>query len=410
MMKKFSKQILKDSIKNFYSTKNVVIVSACRTPVGSFNGKLASFSAPKLGALAVKTALERAGVSVSEIEEVILGNVLSAGLGQAPARQAAIYGGLPVSTTCTTINKMCASGMKSVMYGAQSIMLGQSETVLAGGFESMTNSPYLLPKARFGYRLGDGKVQDSMVLDGLTDPFSNKHMGWCAEQCAKEYKFTREQQDAYAIQSYKRTAEATKKGLFKQEMFSVGVESKKGTVLVDEDEEFTNVNFDRIPTLKPVFDKEGTVTAANASTLNDGAACLLLMSEDKAKRAGLKPLARIRGFADAEKAPVEFTTAPSLAIPKALKQAGLKTSDIDLFEINEAFSVVSLANMQILNLDESKVNVNGGAVSLGHPIGASGARIIVSLLYALKNHGGSTGVASICNGGGGASAIVIENI
>jgi acetyl-CoA C-acetyltransferase len=381
-----------------------------RTPIGSFNGKLASFDAPKLGAIAVRAAVEQAGISKSDVQEVILGNVVQAGQGQAPARQAAIHAGLPNSVICTTVNKMCASGMKSVMFGAQGIMLGLQNCVVAGGFESMTNTPYYLPKVRQGLRLGDGQVVDGIMRDGLTDAYDNKPMGNCAEKCAKEFSISREDQDKYAIDSYKRAAMATEKGYFKNEIVSVALQEKTGTVMFAEDEEFKNIKLDKVPTLRPVFDKNGTVTAANASKISDGASALVLMSEEKAKRAGLKPLARILSFADAEKAPVDFTTAPSDAIPKALKLAGLNKKDIDYYEINEAFSVVSLANMKILDLDPSRVNVFGGAVSLGHPIGCSGARIITTLINVLRVNNGKIGVAGICNGGGGASSIVIERL
>jgi len=390
---------------------SVVIASAVRTPIGSFNGGLAYFRAPQLGALAVRGAMERAGVSKSEIQEVILGNVLSADLGQAPARQAVIEAGLSHSTVCTTINKMCASGMKSVMLAAQSVMLGHNNCMIAGGFESMSNAPYYVPKARFGYKLGDGALVDAILKDGLLDAYNGKHMGWCAEQTASKYSITREDQDNYALESYKRAQEATKNGSFKHEIISVAVPGKGETKFVNQDEEPTNIKFEKVPTLKPAFLKEGgTITAANASTLSDGAAALVIMSEDKARRAGLKPIARIRGFADAERDPVEFTIAPADAIPKALKNAGVEKKDIAYYEINEAFSAVSLANMRLLDLDPSMVNIYGGAVSLGHPIGCSGARIICTLISALKNNNETLGVAAICNGGGGASSVVIELI
>jgi acetyl-CoA C-acetyltransferase len=388
---------------------DVVIVSLARTPIGSFNGGLAYFKAPQLGALAIRATLERVSVSKSEVQEVILGNVLSADLGQAPARQAVIEAGLAQSTVCTTINKMCASAMKSVMFAAQSIMLGHNNCMIAGGFESMTNAPYYVPKARFGYKMGDGTLIDAILKDGLIDAYNGKHMGWCAEQVASKYSITREDQDKYALESYRRSQNATKNGLFKNEIISVAVPSKGETQFVNEDEEPKNIKMDKVPTLKPAFMKEGgTITAANASTLSDGAAALLLMSEEKAKRAGLKPIARIRGFADAERDPVEFAIAPADAIPKALKNAKVDKKDISYFEINEAFSAVVLANMRILDLDPSKVNIYGGAVSLGHPIGCSGARILCTLISALQNNNETLGVASICNGGGGASSVVIE--
>lgn len=399
------------SIHIVNNTNSVVIASAVRTPIGSFNGSLASFRAPQLGALAVRAALERAGVSKSEVQEVILGNVLSADLGQAPARQAVIEAGLPSSVVCTTINKMCASGTKSIMLGAQSIMLGMNNCVIAGGFESMTNAPYYVSKARFGYKMGDGTLVDSVLRDGLVDAFNGKHMGWCAEQTAAKYGITREEQDKYALESYRRAAEATEKGYFKNELISVAIPGKGETKYLNEDEEIKNLKADKVASLRPAFLKEnGTVTAANASKLSDGAAALVLLSEEKAKRAGLKPLARIRGFADAERDPVEFTIAPSDAIPRALKASGLEKKDIGLYELNEAFSVVALANMRLLDLDPNTVSIFGGAVALGHPIGCSGARIVATLISALKNRDETFGVAAICNGGGGASALVIENL
>jgi acetyl-CoA C-acetyltransferase len=391
-----------------------VIVSAVRTPIGSFNGKLASFTAPKLGALAIRAALSNAGVVQNEVQEAIMGNVLQSNLGQAPARQAVIHAGLPNSTVSTTINKMCASGMKAIMFASQSIMLGLQNTIVAGGFESMSNTPYYLPKARFGYRLGDGQLIDGILKDGLTDAYNDKHMGWCAEQTAKAYNITREDQDKYAIESYERAAKATESGIFKQELLSVAIPPTKPggeTTYVNEDEEFSNIKLDKVPTLKPAFVKEnGTVTAANASKLSDGAAALIIMSEEKAKRGGFKIIGRILGFADAEREPVEFTIAPADAIPKALKNAGVNKGDVALWEINQAFSVVALANMKILDLNPETVNIYGGAISLGHPIGCSGARIVVTLLNALKQKNASIGVAGICNGGGGASAIVIERV
>jgi len=345
------------------------------------------------------------------VTEAVIGNVLSANLGQAPARQAAIHAGLLPSTACTTINKVCSSGMKAVIYGAQSIMLGHHDVVIAGGFESMSNVPYYLDKARTGLKMGNGVLIDGMLKDGLTDAFSDQHMGLSGEDCAKRYGFSRKDQDDYAILSYKRAAAASEKGLFKPEIVEVSVPQAKGDpVIVKEDEEFRKTNFDKIPSLKPVFVKDGSVTAANASKLNDGACSLLLMSADKAKELGLKPLARIIGFADAEQEPIQFPTSPSLAIPKAISRAGLKTSDVDYWEINEAFSVVALANKKILNLDMEKLNIHGGGVSLGHPIGCSGARITAAIIHILRHYNGKYGVASICNGGGGASAIVIEKL
>ena len=390
--------------------KEVYIVSATRTPIGSFGGSLASFSATQLGALAIKSAVEKSGLSPAQIQEVYMGNVMSANLGQAPATQAAIFAGLPY-LPATTVNKVCASGMKAIMLAAQSIALGQNDIVVAGGMESMSNVPYYLDKARNGYRLGNGQIIDGLVKDGLWDVYNDYHMGSAAELCAEECHISREDQDAYAIESYQRAQKAQAEGKFKTEITPVELKDKKGDVtLFADDEEPKAVKFDKIPTLKPVFKKDGTVTAANASTLNDGAAALVLMSKDKADELGVKPLARIVSYADAQQAPEWFTTAPSKAIPLALHHAGLSSSQIDYFEINEAFSVVSIANNQNMNLDPAKVNVNGGAVSLGHPLGASGARIIVTLLHVLQQNGGKFGAAGICNGGGGASAMVIENL
>ena len=390
--------------------KEVYIISAVRTPIGSFGGSLSSLSATQLGAIAIKAAVEKAGIKPSIVQEVIMGNVLSANLGQAPATQAAKYAGLPDVPT-TSVNKVCASGTKAILFAAQSIALGHNEVVLAGGMESMSNVPYYLDKARNGYRLGDGQLIDGLVKDGLWDVYNNYHMGSAAELCALECNISREDQDEYAIESYKRSQAAQKAGKFSNEIASVEVTGRKGEVtLITEDEEINAVNFDKIPSLKPVFKKEGTVTAANASTLNDGAAALLLMSKEKAEELGLKPLARIIGYADAQQAPEWFTTSPSKAIPKALKNAGISAAEVDFYEINEAFSVVSLANNRELQLDPAKVNVNGGAVSMGHPLGASGARIVVTLLNVLQQNGGKIGVAAICNGGGGASALVIENL
>src|ERR1700761_3453831 len=390
--------------------KEVVIVSATRTPIGSFGGSLAGFSATQLGSIVIKSAVEKAGLKPEQVQEVYMGNVLSANLGQAPATQAAIFAGLP-SLPATTVNKVCASGMKAIMLGAQSIALGQNDIVVAGGMESMSNVPYYLDKARNGYRLGNGTLTDGLIKDGLWDVYNDYHMGSAAELCAVECKVSREDQDAYAIESYQRAQKAQSDGKFKAEITPVELKDKKGDVtLFANDEEPNAVKFDKIPSLKPVFKKDGTVTAANASTLNDGAAAVVLMSADKAKELGIKPLARIISYADAQQAPEWFTTAPSKAIPLALHRAGLSTEQIDFFEINEAFSVVSIANNQLLKLDAAKVNVNGGAVSLGHPLGASGARIIVTLLHVLQQNNGKYGAAGICNGGGGASAMVIENL
>jgi len=391
--------------------KEVYIVSAVRTPIGSFGGSLANIPATKLGSIAVKGALERAGVDAKEVNEVILGNVVSAGLGQAPARQAAIGAGISHNVPCTTVNKVCSSGMKTVMLGAQSIMLGQNDVVVTGGFENMSSVPYYLPKARFGYKYGHGQMIDGLMHDGLWEVYNGFPMGNCADNTAKEMGITREQQDEYAINSYKRSAASWEAGKFADEIIPVEIPQRKGDpILFSEDEEYKNVRFEKIPSLRPVFAKDGTVTAANASTINDGASSIILMSEEKVKELGVTPIAKIRGFADAAQDPIWFTTSPSLAIPKAMKNAGVDKSDVDFYEINEAFSAVALANNIKLELDASKVNVNGGAVSLGHPLGASGARIIATLNGVLKQNSGTIGVAGICNGGGGASAIVIERV
>jgi acetyl-CoA C-acetyltransferase len=391
--------------------KEVYIVSAVRTPLGSFGGKLSGLTAVELGSTAIKGALSKAGVDSKEVQEVFMGNVISANLGQAPARQAAIGAGIGYEVPCTTINKVCASGMKAVMFGAQSIMLGINDVVVAGGMESMSNVPFYVPKARFGYKYGNAEFVDGLVKDGLFEVYYKFPMGNCADNTAKEMNISREAQDTYAIQSYQRSADAWAKGYFKDEVIPVEMKGRKGeTILIDEDEEYKNVMFDKIPSLRPVFDKEGTVTAANASTMNDGASALVLVSKEKAEELGLKPLAKIRGFADAATDPLWFTTAPALAIPKAIKHAGLTAEDIDFYEINEAFSAVALANQKQLNLDNDKINVFGGAVSLGHPLGASGARIITTLNSVLHQKSGQIGVAGICNGGGGASAMVIEKM
>lgn len=391
--------------------KEVYIVSAVRTPLGSFNGKLSSVPAPKLGSIAIKGAISAAGVDANEVQEVFMGNVLSAGLGQAPARQAGMFAGVPNTVPATTVNKVCASGMKAIMLGAQSIMLGDNDVVVAGGMENMSSVPHYLPDSRLGKKYGNITMLDGLAFDGLTDVYHNYPMGNAAELCASECNITREDQDAYAIESYKRSAAAWEAGAFKNEIVSVEVPQRRGDALVvDTDEEFTNVRMDKIPSLRPAFMKEGTVTAANASTMNDGAAAVVLMSKEKAEELGLKPLAKIVSFADAAHEPEWFTTAPSKAMPKALDKAGWSIADVDLFEVNEAFSVVALVNNQKLGLDPSKVNVNGGAVSLGHPLGCSGARIIVTLIHALKNKGLKKGAAGICNGGGGASALILEVI
>lgn len=391
--------------------KEVYIVSAVRTPIGSFGGSLASISAVELGAIAVKSALSKAGVEPKLVQEVFMGNVVSAGLGQAPATQVAATAGLGFEIPCTLINKVCASGMKAVMFGAQSIMTGQNEVVVAGGMESMSNIPYYLLKARYGYKYGNGELIDGLQYDGLTDVYNHCAMGVCADNTAREMKITRQDQDDYTIHSYKRSAEAWKAGKFKDEVVPVEIKDRKGNITTfDEDEEYKNVNFEKIPGLKPVFTKDGTVTAANASTINDGASALVLVSKEKAYELGLKPLARIRGFADAAQDPMWFTTTPSIAIPKAMKHAGVDKKDVSFYEINEAFAAVAIANNLKLGLDPARVNVNGGAVALGHPLGASGARIMATLINVLSQRNGNIGVAGICNGGGGASAIVLEKL
>ncbi len=390
--------------------KEVVIVSAVRTPIGSFGGTLSVFSATQLGGFAIKGALEKAGIKPEQVQEVYMGNVLSANLGQAPATQAAKFAGLP-DLPSTTINKVCASGTKAIMLAAQSIALGENDIVVAGGMESMSNVPYYLDKARNGYRLDHGQITDGLVKDGLWDVYNDYHMGSAAELCAETCNISREDQDNFAIESYKRAQAAQAYGKFTDEIIAVEIKNRKGEItLLTEDEEPTAVKFDKIPSLKPVFKKDGTVTAANASTLNDGAAALVLMSAQKAKELGLTPIAKILAYGDAQQAPEWFTTAPSKAIPLALQRANITTEQVDYFEINEAFAVVSLANNQELGLKNNKVNVNGGAVAIGHPLGASGARIVVTLLSVLQQNKGKIGVAGICNGGGGASAIVIENL
>jgi acetyl-CoA C-acetyltransferase len=391
--------------------KEVYIVSAVRTPIGSFGGKLTGMTAIELGSSAIKGALAKSGVPSASVDEVFMGNVISANLGQAPARQAAIGAGIGYHVPCTTVNKVCASGMKAVMLAAQSILLGINEVVVAGGMESMSNVPYYVPKARFGYKYGNAELIDGLVRDGLFEVYYKFPMGNCAENTAKEMNITREAQDEYAIQSYKRSAAAWESGMFKDEIIPVEMLGRKGeTILMEEDEEFRNVVFDKIPTLKPVFDKNGTVTAANASTMNDGASALVLISKEKMEELGLTPVAKIRGFADAATDPLWFTTAPALAIPKALKHAGVTAEEVSYYEINEAFAAVAIANQRLLKLDNDRLNVFGGAVSLGHPLGASGARIITTLTSVLNKKSGDIGVAGICNGGGGASAIVIERV
>ena len=390
--------------------KEVYIVSAVRTPIGSFGGILADISATKLGAIAVKAALERAGVPFDEVDEVLLGNVVSANLGQAPARQAARYAGLPDGVNCTTINKVCASGMKATAYGAQSIMLGLSDIVVTGGFESMSQIPFYVPKARFGYKYGNGELVDGLAKDGLVDVYDQIAMGNYADRTAAKYGFSREEQDAFAIRSYKNSAAATEGGRFKDEIVGVEVSSKKGTFTMTEDEEYKNVNFEKVPTLRAAFSKDGTVTAANASTINDGASALVLVSEKMLKKLNLKPLARIVSFADGEHEPEWFTTAPTIAAPIALKRAGLKLSDIGYFEVNEAFAVVPMAFAKVMDFDPELMNLNGGACSLGHPLGCSGARILTTLNGVLHQNNAKYGMAAICNGGGGASAMILERL
>ena len=391
--------------------QDVYIVSSVRTPIGSFGGKLSGFTAVELGSIAIKGALERAGVAADQVDEVYYGNVVSAYLGQAPARQAAISAGIGHNVPCTTVNKVCSSGMKTVMIGAQAIMLGQADVVVTGGMESMSNIPYYIPKARYGYKYGNGEIVDGLMHDGLWEVYNGFPMGNCADNTAREMNITREEQDAYAIESYTRAAKNTEAGLFKNEIVPVSIPQRKADpIIMDEDEEFRNVKFEKIPSLRPAFSKEGTVTAANASTINDGAAAIILVSERKMKELGLTPIAKIRGFADAAQDPIWFTTSPALAIPKAMERAGVSKSDVDFYEINEAFSAVALANNKLLELDPAKVNAIGGSVALGHPLGASGARIMCTLNTVLSQKGGTIGVAGICNGGGGASAIVLERV
>ncbi|MAO71678.1 MAG: acetyl-CoA C-acyltransferase [Flavobacteriales bacterium] len=391
--------------------KDVVIVSAVRTPIGSFGGNLSSVSATNLGSVAIKGAIEKSGLSVNDVQEVFMGNVLQANSGQAPARQAAIFAGLSKDIPCTTINKVCSSGMKSVMLAAQTIKSGDNDIVVAGGMENMSLVPHYFAKGRTGQKLGDMKLIDGMVKDGLTDVYNKVHMGNCAEICAKEMNISREEQDNFAIESYNRSTKSWQEGRFFDEIVPVSVPQRRGEdLVVSEDEEYKNVKLEKIPALKAVFDKEGTITAANASTLNDGASALVLMSQDKANELGITPIAKIVSYADAAQEPEWFTTAPAKAVHLAISKANLKISDVDYFELNEAFSVVGIANMKLLGLNSNKVNVNGGAVSLGHPLGSSGSRILVTLLNVLKQKDGNIGVAGICNGGGGASAVVIERI
>lgn len=391
--------------------KPVYIVSAVRTPIGSWGGQLSGFSAPELGAIAIEGALKKAGVKAENVNEVLFGNVVQANVGQAPARQAALKAGIGNNVPCTTINKVCSSGMKSVMMGAQSIMIGHNDMVVTGGMESMSNIPYYVPRARWGYKFGDGKLVDGLTRDGLIDVYKEQAMGVFADATAKKFGITREEQDAYAINSYKRAAAATEEGKFKEEIVPVTIPQRKGDpVVMTEDEEYKNVKFEKIPSLRPAFTKDGTVTAANASTINDGASALILASEEAVEKYGLTPVAKILSFADAAQEPEWFTTAPTKAAPLAIKRAGLSQDDIDFYEVNEAFSVVTMAFNKELNVNPDKVNVHGGAVSLGHPLGASGARIITTLNGVLKGRDGEIGCATLCNGGGGASAIVIQKV
>lgn len=391
--------------------KEVFIVSAVRTPIGSFGGMFTNVSATQLGSAAIKGALERAKVTADLVDEVLMGNVVSANLGQAPARQAAIFAGIGNNVPCTTINKVCSSGAKAIMLGAQSIMLGMNDIVVAGGMENMSQIPYYVPKARYGYKFGDSTLVDGLTKDGLVDVYNKVAMGVCADKTAEKYEISREEQDAFAITSYKRVAAATDSGEFKDEIVPVEVPQRRGEPLtVSEDEEYKRVKFEKVPKLRPAFTKDGTVTAANASTINDGASALILVSKEKMQELGLKPLARILSFADAAHEPEWFTTAPTKAAPLALKRAGLTFSDVDFFEVNEAFSVVTLAFNKVLNLNPEKVNVFGGAVALGHPLGASGARIVTTLNNVLQQKNGTIGCAAICNGGGGASSLVIERM
>lgn len=393
------------------SFKEVYIVSAVRTPIGSFGGVFANVAATQLGAAAIKGALEKAGVEASEVDEVFMGNVCSANLGQAPARQASLGAGISHDVPCTTVNKVCSSGAKAIMFAAQSIMLGNGDLMVAGGMENMSQIPFYLPKARYGYGYGHGQVVDGLLQDGLTDVYSQQAMGICADNTATKYNISREEQDAYAISSYERSAAATAAGKFADEIVAVSVPQRRGEdVVISEDEEYKKVKFEKIPNLRPVFTKDGTVTAANASTINDGASALILASKEKVDELGLKPIAKIIAFADAAREPEWFTVAPVLAAPKVLKKAGMELSDVDFFEVNEAFSVVSLAFLKELGLDRNIANVNGGAVSLGHPLGTSGARIVTTLAHVLRQNDGNVGLATLCNGGGGASAIVIERV
>jgi len=391
--------------------KQAYIARAVRTPIGSFGGALSSLSATQLGAIAIKGALEKAGIPAADVQEVFMGNVCSANLGQAPAKQAALGAGIPNTVPCTTVNKVCSSGMKSIMFAAQAIMLGQADVIVAGGMESMSNIPYYLPKARWGYKFGNAEFVDGLSKDGLTDAYDHKAMGVSADNTATKYNVSREAQDEFAIESYKRAAAATEAGRFTDEIIPVPVPQRKGDpVMVSEDEEYKRVKFEKIPALRPAFSKDGTVTAANASTINDGASALVIVSEDAIAKYGLKPVARIVSFADAAHEPEWFTTAPTKAAPKALQLAGLSASDIDFYEVNEAFAVVPMVFEKELGIDHAKVNTNGGGCSLGHPLGASGARIVTTLQNILAQNDAKYGLATLCNGGGGASAIIIERV
>jgi len=391
--------------------KDVFIVSAVRTPIGSFGGSLSGLSATALGAKAIEGALKESNVGVDLVQEVIMGNVVSANLGQAPARQAALGAKLPYEVPCTTVNKVCSSGLKSVMFGAQAIQLGQADIIVAGGMESMSNIPFYVPGARWGMKFGNGEIIDGLSKDGLTDVYNQTAMGVSADKTAEKYKITREAQDAFAIESYKRSQAATQSGYFKKEIVPIEIAQRKGPALViDQDEECFKVDFAKIPGLRPAFSPDGTVTAANASTINDGAAALILASEEAVKKYGLKPIARIVSYADAEQDPFWFTTTPTLAAPKAIERAGLKKNDINFFEVNEAFAVVTMAFEQTLDVDHSIVNIHGGACALGHPLGASGARILTTLIHVLHEQNGRYGLATLCNGGGGASALIVERV
>ena len=399
------------SLTKFKQMKQAYIVSAVRTPMGSFGGVLSKFSATQLGSKAIKGAIERAGIQPDMVEEVFMGNVISANLGQAPARQASLAAGIPNTVPCTTINKVCSSGMKSIMFAAQSIMLGHADVIVAGGMESMSNIPYYVPNARWGYKYGNAEFIDGLAKDGLMDAYDQVAMGVSGDKTAEKYGLSREDQDAYAIESYKRASAATEAGKFSNEIIPISIPQRKGDpLIVTEDEEYKRVNFDKIPNLRPAFSKEGTVTAANASTINDGASALVIMSEEKMNALGLTPLARIVSFADASHEPLWFTTAPTLAAPKALKRAGLSQSDMDFYEVNEAFAVVPMAFEKVLDINHKQVNIHGGACALGHPLGASGARIVTTLVNVLKHENGKYGMATLCNGGGGASAMIIERI